>query len=82
MSSEVNAALRVPTEILSEIFALALQSDVWTTRAWDVCDESQVPTKMDTPWPFMLVCKKWHDVVSSDATLWSVFVVTIRGLCT
>ncbi len=77
--SRFNSALvlsRVPAEVLSQVFRHILHGDIW--RSWENVDENHIPTKMDTPWPLMLVCRQWHEVVSSDAALWSTFILTIR----
>lgn len=77
--SRSNSALvlsRMPAEVLSQVFRHILHGDIW--RSWENIDENHIPTKMDTPWPLMLVCRQWHEVVSSDAALWSTFILTIR----
>lgn len=62
-----NPASNAPTEVLVEIFRLALHADV--CKNWGACSESRIPTAVDTPWPFMLAL---------DAALWSTFIVCIR----
>ncbi len=38
---------------------------------------TRVMTVEDTPWPYMLVCKAWHEIISSTPILWSAFFALI-----
>ncbi|KLO19950.1 hypothetical protein SCHPADRAFT_898512 [Schizopora paradoxa] len=33
----------------------------------------------DTPWPYMLVCKAWYQILSSTPSLWTTFFVICDG---
>ncbi|KLO19922.1 hypothetical protein SCHPADRAFT_46754 [Schizopora paradoxa] len=65
-----------PPDVLSQIFRFSIHGDIMTH--WYDVEETRIPTKVDTPWPLMLVCRSWFNVVSWDTVLWSTFAVTIR----
>ncbi len=65
-------------EILAPIidFAITKPNDlkILCAENWS---KTRIMTKEDTPCPFMLVCKAWHEVISSNPTLWSAFFALI-----
>jgi len=70
----------LPDELLAPAFLMSLpESELLDSDAvsWVPIfgKTSYTPSTMDPPFPFMLVCKWWHDVVLSNPSLWSTFIV-------
>lgn len=76
-ASFAGTVLTLP-EILAPIlnFAITKPNDKEVLTA-ERQGQTRVMTAQDTPWPFMLVCKTWHEIASSTPILWSAFFAII-----
>ncbi|KAJ7762914.1 hypothetical protein B0H16DRAFT_1528143 [Mycena metata] len=64
----VTAVSRMPTEILCEIFRLALSHKVHQTAFYDIVHPH---IEVRPPWGIGLVSKRWRECALGDALLWS-----------
>lgn len=66
-------------EILALIidFVITKPNDKEVSEAEDY-GRTRIMTTQDTPWPFMLVCKTWHEIIVSTPTLWSAFFAIVQ----
>ncbi|TFK69163.1 hypothetical protein BDN72DRAFT_897468 [Pluteus cervinus] len=75
------AALRLPREVLSEIFTLSAPSfdlqalDSLYPSSWDLETSNLDP--MYTPWTLGQICRYWRDVSISEQRLWTTVVTFI-----
>ncbi|KLO14979.1 hypothetical protein SCHPADRAFT_288040 [Schizopora paradoxa] len=66
-------------ELLGRIISFTI-SERDTALADAVIEESNIPThSMYPPWPMMLVCRQWRDIVISTPELWSTFIADFSG---
>ncbi|KLO19960.1 hypothetical protein SCHPADRAFT_48380 [Schizopora paradoxa] len=79
--SATRRALKLP-EILVHIISYTLTRpgvDKGMDAKYILKAETRI-TVQDTPWPFALVCKTWHEIIFSSPVLWSAFFALItRG---
>ncbi len=64
--------------MMPEILALIIDFAITKPNDKEILDarfkrKTRIMTVEDTPWPFMLVSKTWHEIISSTPILWSAF---------
>ncbi len=70
-----NGALAVP-DILERIFSLTIHQPSEDEKSFAVGNRRL--TTANAPWPFLLVCKHWNNIVSSTPSLWSTIVLVLK----